>query len=184
MAETSKPRETGVFPRRELLEALVHEYHRHRRPDVRTRFERVLEERVPKARVRKEWNEYLDDRGKRPAEPRALPQLLYRGVSDFGSVIEVRRSDEAELLVEIDDAVVDRLESADEIGAPEFRFDGTPYNETFGVSGTALDALADFVEGDAPPPWGDAPALLTDGLIDSRLRLTPRGRRAITARRR
>lgn len=193
-----------TLPQREMLQALARSYRRlqsdakhegaksserqhleERLVDVRNRFERLLVEWVPQDRARKAWNAYLDKGRGAPGKPTAVRPLVFRGVSEFGAMIEVRRAGGGDLDVDIDGALAERLDAAHELDDTEphlrFRLDGTAYLETFEVSLDALDALADFVEGGAPP-WDAAPGLLADGLIDSHFALTPRGRRALSAR--
>ena len=63
-----------------------------------------------------------------------------------------------------------------------FRVDGLEAQEMFATSPEALDALAEYVADDRPPPWHHAAELLAEGLIDIHFALTPCGRRALASR--
>jgi hypothetical protein len=196
----------GSLPRREELEALVRHYHHlqneHERAspesstrrrledrllDVRERFDRLLEEWVPEEELRREWREHLHNRAPAPSGPPAIRPLLFYGVTDAGSVVEVRGKKGEELEVRVDGALTERVAAAKDLSSPTppltFRVDGIEAHETFTASAEALDALADFLDDDGrPPPWDHASELLADGLIDTHFALTPRGRRALASR--
>jgi hypothetical protein len=106
------------FPRREELEALVRYYHHlqneHKRAalesamrrrveetllEVRRGFDRVLEEWVPEEKLRHAWREHLHYRAPEPPGPPAIRPLVFRGVSEAGSVVEIRGTKGEELEV-------------------------------------------------------------------------------------
>jgi hypothetical protein len=194
------------LPRREELEAVVRHYHQlqneHERAspgsstrrrleerllDLRQRFDRLLEEWVPEDELRREWREHLHNRAPMPSGPPAIRPLLFSGVTDAGSVVEVRGKKDEELEVRVDGALAARVVAAKDLSSVtpllRFRVDGIAAHETFTASAEALDALADFLEEDGrPPPWDHASELLADGLIDAHFAVTPRGRRALASR--
>jgi len=197
--------ESEVLPLREELESLVHSYyhlrneHKQAAPEssmrrgiedrmhaVRERFERVLSEWVPEEELQEAWRAHIENRGPAPAEPVAIQPVLFRGVSDAGSVVEIRRRSGEELEVRVDGALIERIEGEKDFqvtGHPvRFRLGGIEVGETFAASSEALEALADYVDGSGAPPWEHAQELLADGLIDTHFGLMPRGRRALHAR--
>jgi hypothetical protein len=200
-------RRIATLPRRELLETLARAYHRlqneHKRAaqesgnrrrieermlEVRERFDRLLVEWVPDDGDRRAWDEHLHYRRGAPAGPPAIRPLVFRGVSDDGSVVEVRGTQGEELAVEVDGALVVRVAAEKDFASTmpglTFGLDGVGFHESFEASEAAVDALAEFVEGGSagPPPWDVAEELLADGLVDARFALTPRGRRALAGR--
>ncbi len=195
------------LPTRDELEALVRHYHHleseHKRAspesstrrrleerllDVRERFDRVLEEWVPEDELRREWREHLHNRAPMPSGPPVIRPLLFHGVTDAGSVVEVRGTKGEELEVRVDGALTERVVAWKDLSSVTppltFRVGWIEAHETFTVSAEALDALADFLDDDGrPPPWDHASELLADGLIDMHFAATPRGRRALASRR-
>jgi hypothetical protein len=198
--------EPETLPRREVLEALARQYHHlhteitsrrqgsgvRRRLEkkemgVRERFERLLAEWVPDLDLRQAWRDHLDMHTPRPAGPPAVRPLVFRGQSeDVGSVVEVRRGRDGLLNVEVDGALVERLDADENLAltAPRlaFHLDHTAFRETFSASTEALGALAAFASEGGSPPWEHAEELLADGLVDPAFALTPRGRRALPRR--
>jgi hypothetical protein len=189
-------------PIREELEALAHEYHHlqneHKRAaegssqrrkieerllDVRERFDRVLEEWVPDEELRRAWSDYLQYDAPAPDGPPAIRPLVFYGVTEAGSVVEVRGRKEEELEVWVDGALFERIDAdKDLLGVTSpavLRFDGFEAEERFTASPDAIEALADFLDDGKPPPWDHASELLADGLIDIHFAVTPRGRRAL-----
>jgi hypothetical protein len=191
------------LPRREVLQTLARHYHHlqneHKRAGfesgvrrrieeqllgVRERFDRLLEEWVPDTELQQAWREHLHNRVAAPAGPAAIRPLVFRGRSEAAAVVEVRGKGGDELEVEIDGSVVARIAGEKDftpvIPSFRWRFDGVEFEELFDVSTEALDALADSLREDQPPPWEHATELLADGLIDTHAALTPRGRRALS----
>jgi len=190
------------LPVREELEALTHFYlHLHnelertkpgssirrktedRLLDVREQFDRLLDEWVDDDELRERWREHLHTHGPAPAEPKGIPQLVFRGENDAGSVVEVR-PDGNELRVFVDGSLLERVDPrrdlASRVPGLVFHLDGFQFRETFAAPPEALQALTAFLE-DGEPPWEHVSELLGDGLIDAHLGLTPRGRRALAA---
>ena len=190
---------------REELEALVRRYHHlqneHKRAsvesgvrrrieerllEIRARFDRVLAEWVADEELKRAWWEHLHYRAPEPQEPPAVQPLVFRGVSEAGSAVEVRRRDDEELEVWVDGSLIERIAGDKDfapVAAPlRVRLNGTgPVQETFSVTDDALDALSEFLDGGSPP-WEHASDLLADGLVDIHLDLTPRGHRALASR--
>ena len=195
------------LPRREELEALVRHYHHlqneHQRAgvesstrrrieerllDVRQRFDRLLEEWVPEDELRRAWLEHLHNRAPAPSGPPAIRPRLFYGVTDAGSVVEVRGKKDDELEVRVDGTLTERVAADKDLSSVtpplSFGVDGIEAHETFAASAGALDALAGFLDANGePPPWDHASELLADGLIDTHFAVTPRGRRALASRR-
>ena len=193
------------LPRREQLQALARHYHHlqneHERTppessvrrriekrllDVRERFERLLEEWVPEEELRRAWIDHLANRGPEPEGPPPIEPVVFRGITEAGSVVEVTGHEGEELDVWVDGSLAERVAADRDLSSVTpglvFRADGIEAQETFDASAEALDALAEFVEGDTAPPWDYAAELLSDGLIDTHFALTPRGRRALAQR--
>jgi hypothetical protein len=193
------------LPRREELEALVRYYHHlqneHKRAplesgmrrrieerllEVRQRFDRVLAEWVPEEDLRRAWWEHLHNRAPAPPGPASIRPLVFRGVSEAGSVVEVRGKKGEELEVRVDGALIERIAGEKDFSSEtpdlRFRLDGNEAHETFSASPEAVAALADFLDDGKAPPWDYAAELLADGLIDVHFALTPRGRRALASR--
>jgi hypothetical protein len=190
---------------REELEALVRRYHHlqneHKRAslesgvrrrieerllEIRARFDRVLSEWVADEELKRAWWEHLRHRAPEPDEPPAVHPLVFRGISEAGSTVEVRRREGDELEVWVDGALIERIAGNKDfapVTAPlRVRLNGTgPVQEIFSVRDDALDALSEFLDGGSPP-WEHASELLADGLVDVHLDLTPRGHRALASR--
>ena len=187
----------------EELEALAHAYHlleariAGAEPDgaerleleeellrLHRRFERVLEESVRDEAVREQWHAHLHSRGPVPAQPPAVDPVVFRGESDSGSVVEIRRRGD-ELAVRVDGEPVDALDDPDELRTRRpgltVRVGGTEFHETFEASSPAIHALAEWAETGRMLPWEHVAELLEDGLVDPHLDITHRGRRAIPA---
>jgi hypothetical protein len=192
------------FPRREQLEALVAHYRHlqnehHRAPvdsaprrrieekllDVRSRFERVLDEWVPEEELRRAWWEHLHNRAPEPDGPSEIRPLVFAGRSEVtGSIVEIRSKQADVLEVMVDGAPFERADADEDFSVTvppvKFRLNGNEFVELFSASPEALRALAEFLDMEgATPPWDYAPELLADGLIDTNFALTPRGRRAL-----
>ena len=197
--------EASTLPLREELAALVHHYHHlhndleHEKPegstrrkledrvlDVRERFDRLLDEWVPDEELREQWREYIHGRRAEPDEPVGIEPLVFQGVTDAGSVVQIRdRADEYQVWV--DGSLQERIAARKDLSVDDpdlhFRWDGKEIAETFNASAEALAALAqDRDDPDSSPPWDYASELLADGLIDVHFGLTPRGKRATAAR--
>ena len=194
--------EPAALSLREELAALVHHYqHLHndlerekpegstRREledkvlDVRERFDRLLGEWVPDEELREQWREYIHNRRPEPDEPDPIEPLAFQGLTDAGSVVQVRgQADEYEVWV--DGSLQERIAARKDLSVDKpvlhFRWDNKEIPETFNASEEALNALAAYRDHrDASPPWEYASELLADGLIDVHFDLTPRGKRAI-----
>jgi hypothetical protein len=199
------PKQFEPLALREELQALVRYYRHlqnehHRAPvessmrrrieerllDVRERVDRLLEEWVDDQELRSAWREHLHNRAPEPDGPEAIRPLVFRGVTEAGSDVEVREKSGDELEVRIDGALIERIAAEEDFASTvtplRVRLDGFRAEETFSASAEAIDALARFVESDDPPPWDFASELLADGLIDVHVALTPRGRRALAGK--
>jgi hypothetical protein len=195
------------LPLREELEALARHYqhlqveHQNASPGssarrrledklmrVRERFDRVLDEWVPDEELRDAWRAFLEHHGPEPDGPSAMEPVVFRGRSEVtGSIVEIRASGD-ELRVEVDGTLVERVAAEMDFAATEpvvtYRLNGQEFEELFDVSDEALQALADFLDGEESPPWEYASELLADGLVDVHFALSPRGRRALASARR
>ncbi len=195
----------AIQPRREELEALARRYHhlqvehqsfkrgstiRRRIEDellaVRERFDRLLEEWVPDEELEDQWREYLEHHAPEPDGPPPIDPVVFRGRSEAGSEVVVKRRAKDELEVWVDGSLYERIAGEDDFRQPiaGFRLNDVLVEEEFTASPEALDTLAEFVaDGEwKSPPWEFASELLADGLIDVTFAVTPRGRRALAAR--
>jgi hypothetical protein len=197
--------EASALPLREELAALVHHYqHLHNelereKPEgstrrelegklleVRERFDSILEEWVPDEDLREQWREYIHNRRPEPDGPAGIEPLVFQGVTDAGSVLQVRgQADEYQVWV--DGSLQERIAARKDLSVDKpvlhFRWDGKEIAETFNASAEALTALAEYRDdSDSSPPWEYASELLADGLIDIHFDLTPRGKRATAGR--
>jgi hypothetical protein len=193
--------EASALPLKEELAALVHHYqHLHnelerekpegstRRKledkvlDVRERFDRLLEEWLPDEELREQWREYIHGRRPEPDEPAGIEPLVFQGVTDAGSIVQVRgHADEYQVWVDgsLQERIAARRDLSVDTPDLHFRWDGKEIAETFNASEEALNALAEFRnDPGSSPPWDYASELLADGLIDIHFDLTPRGKRA------
>jgi hypothetical protein len=193
--------EASTLPLREELAALVHHYQHlhneleHEKPEgstrreledkllaVRERFDRLLEEWVPDEELREEWREYIHNRRPEPDQPAGIEPLVFQGLTDAGSVVQVRgQADEYQVWV--DDSLQERIAARKDLSVDKpvlhFRWDGKEIAETFNASEDVLNELAQYrAEPNTSPPWEYASELLADGLIDIHFDLTPRGKRA------
>jgi hypothetical protein len=161
---------------RRHLERRVHE--------LETRFEELLQEWALDEELQAAWRAHLRAGAPTPAEPVEAWPLVFRGIAETGSDVEIRERADGAYDVTVDGSLVERIEAALDFAGTtarrEFDLDGTVFHETFVASGPALEALDDFVaEGLSEPPWPAAPELIADGLVDSHFGLTPRGHRAL-----
>ncbi len=192
---------TVIEPRRELLDALARRYHHlqveHQKfepgnsvrrrledelLDVRTRFERALDEWLPgDEELRGRWHAYLEHHAPLPDAPPTLHPVVFRGRSAVsGSVVEIR-GEEDDLEVWVDGSLVERIAGEKDFRQPivTFRLNGNEFEEEFRASPESIQALAGFVQGGGSPPWEYGYELLEDGLVDVHWGVTPRGRRAL-----
>jgi hypothetical protein len=190
-----------AVPLREELEALAHAYHlleaeigrldaddpEPRELDeellrIHKRFERVLEESLRDDGLGDRWHAHLHLRAAVPPEPPPADPVVFRGESDAGSVVEVRRHGDA-LDVRVDGEPAEGLADPDELRTRRpgltLRVGDTEFHETFEASAPAIHELAEYAETRRKPPWQHATELLEDGLVDPEWEITPRGRRAI-----
>jgi hypothetical protein len=130
------------------------------------------------------WLDYLHKGGPLP-DAALRPPVLFRGRSENGSTLEIRRGPDAQCEVVIDGAPVARLSPRSlRLGhAPgPVRLFGHDFIEEATASPEALEALRAWVlrpNGDAP--WQHAPELFEDGTIDPDFGLTERGRRLLSS---
>ena len=173
--------------RRAGVESSVRRRMEPRLHELELRFERLLHEWAPDEELQAAWRAHLHGDAPEPAQPAASRRLVFRGVAEMGSVVEIRPRADGDYDVDLDGHVVERLlgeGEADafgkEVGA--FTLDGRVFLETFAASRPALEALGEFVaEREPHPPWPFAPELAADGLIDRDFGLTRRGHRALVA---
>ena len=141
------------------------------------------DEWVPDEELREQWREYIHNRRPEPDEPVGIEPLAFQGLTDAGSVVQVRgQADEYQVWV--DGSLQERIAARKDLSVDKpvlhFRWDNKEIPETFNASEDALNALAAYRDDrDVSPPWEYASELLADGLIDVHFDLTPRGKRAI-----
>jgi hypothetical protein len=198
---SGRQNDLDVLAVREELDALVRYYHHLKQEHERAkpesgirrrleerlervgeRFERVVEEWVPEPELREAWRAHARYRGPEPSGPPAIRRLVFRGISEAGSLVEIRQHGD-ELDVEVDGSLYERIAGEREFAGrvlETYELEGVQVRETFAASAEALQAVADFYEQEgSSPPWKHASELLADGLIDVHFDLTPRGRRAL-----
>jgi hypothetical protein len=148
------------------------------------RFERLLAHTPDDPETRAGWRAHLHHGAAAPSAAEVEAPLLFRGRSDAGAEVVVRRLGPRELDVVVDGAQVERLVSADEllsvIPGLAFEVGGRLYDEIFLASDDALGALRAALDGGRAAPADRE--LWLDGLVDRELALTPRGRRALAER--
>jgi uncharacterized protein YhaN len=194
--------EPSSLPLREELLALVHQYQHlhneiersnlessprreleHKLRDVRERFDRLLDEWVPDETAREEWREHIHGRRPAPDEPAGIDPLVFQGLTDAGSIVQVRGETD-EYGIWVDGSLQERIAARKDLSVAtpnlHFRWDGKEIAETFNASDEALSALADYLDSqDRSPPWEYASELFADGLIEVHFDLAPRGHRAL-----
>ena len=187
---------------RDELEQLVHEYRHvhdeHRRArrgsrtrrhlgsrleELRTRFEHLLAATPVDDETRRRWRHHLRHSAPEPDEPAGFAPLLYLGSSETGSQLRLTARDDGTLDAAVDGTTVALLDKAEELDETEpplgFRLDGTLFYEEFAATPAARAALRESLELGDPPEPELVGELLADGLVDRRLGVTPRGRRAL-----
>lgn len=182
------------------LEELVEEYHHvqaeHRRTspegsarrhlrarldELEERFERLLRHEVDGEPERERWRARLHHGAPAPPPPPERPPVLFRGRAETGSTVELRRGAAGEVLVEVDGALVERIDS--EVDGDVFLLGDREFVETFDAPPAALEALRAWASDPSGPlPHEHVAALVEDGLLDEQLALTARGRRLLRHR--
>lgn len=149
------------------------------------RFLSLLARWVPDQQDRHGWWKHFRHGGDPPEEPRVPEQLLFRGVSETGSLVEVRHRADGSHDVYIDGSLMEHARGRMPValGTPVAgppTFGEQELVELFDAPEEALEALREYAGAPAAdPPWHHARALLEDGLIDANFGLTARGRRAL-----
>ena len=150
------------------------------------RFGRLLSHWVPDAAFRQRWTRYLHEGGPPPDAPRIATPPDFMGITDAGSQVEVRMSEDGGY-----DLIVDgRIESHEAVPwyldpdmLEPIQIAEHMCRELFNAPPAAVQALAAFLSTPrAEPPWAWARALFEDGLIDANFGLTPRGQRRLGKR--
>src|SRR5262249_49279281 len=81
-------------------------------------FDRLVLELAPDEAARQAWSRHLHYREAMPSLPAAIQPLVFSGISDAGSIVEIRRGNGDELGVEIDGALVERVAPAKDLAGP------------------------------------------------------------------
>jgi hypothetical protein len=193
---------TALHVSREELEQLAREYHRvreeHRRaaPGTRARrrlgatldrlqrrFDRLLTATGADAGTREHWHEHLWHDAPEPSFPGATAPLVFAGRSADGTRLRLLMRPDGDLDAIVDGTLTSRVEADEELTrtAPGlvFELDGVAFTERFATPPDARAELRAAIEASEPPPERLLSTLLTDGLLDRQLGLTPRGRRAL-----
>jgi protein required for attachment to host cells len=148
------------------------------------RFEALLDHWVTDGSLRDAWMRHLYQGDPAPDEPRFPAPLLFKGATEAGGIIEIRRAADGFHDVLLDGAVIRHEEvpwhlDSDLIGPVQIG--ERTCVEVFAAPAEAVDALATFLSTpEAEPPRAWARALLEDGLIGPDFELTPRGQRRLT----
>jgi hypothetical protein len=153
--------------------------------ELESRIERRLALWVPEEDERRQWRAHLHHGGPAPSLPAAPAPLVFHGVADDGSIVEVRAQGHKEQRLYVDGAPRGPIPPVPSVLSPEgLRLAGMRCRETFTASPDSLAELRRHVSvGAGELPWEHAPDLLRDGLIDPDFGLTARGRRALTGSR-
>ena len=149
--------------------------------ELEAHFERILGEWTTDDTLREAWREFLRGRAPAPDEPRVTLPPLFKGRTDAGSLVDIRRAPDGYDIF-IDGARSDHSNvpwHLDPDTRGPVRIGEHPCEETFDAPPAAIAALTEFLAGRADPPWQWARELLEDGLVDPELALTPRGRRCL-----
>lgn len=148
--------------------------------DMEKRFEALLDRWVHSDDEREQWLVYLRQGGEAPMPPSRLPPLVFKGRSDFGSVVEIREMPDDHCDIIMDGHVTTRMPSGWRPGRV-FRIEGNEFSEVTDAPAEALEALrAHVAKPEGSPPWQWAPALLEEGLIDVNFAVTERGRQLLS----
>ena len=153
--------------------------------ELESRIERRLALWVPEEDERRQWRAHLHHGGPAPSWPAVPAPLVFYGVADDTSIVEVRGQGDQDQRLYVDGAPRGPIPPVPGVLSPEgLQLAGMRCRETFTA---APDALAELrrhtLAGAGEPPWQHAPDLLRDGLIDPDFGLTARGRRALTGSR-
>ncbi|MDB4954169.1 MAG: hypothetical protein JWO36_1738 [Myxococcales bacterium] len=153
----------------------------HKLDEITGHFERLLGEWVRDESLRTHWREFFHGREAPPDEPAVPASPVFKGRTEAGAIVIVRPAPDGYDII-VDGALLDR-------GTASWNFDPdirTPiriadrtYEEIFDAPPIAIAALRQFILG-GEPPWPWARELIEDGLIDTELALTSRGRRRLT----
>lgn len=148
------------------------------------RFERTLHQWVQDPEQREAWIRYLYDRASPPDVAPVESPPLFKGVTEVGSRVEVRRAGDGAYDVLVDGSI----ESHERIPwhlDPDMiepvRIGDHNCREVTDAPPEALRALEEFKNApNSQPPWRWAGALYSDGLIDENFGLTVRGERILS----
>jgi protein required for attachment to host cells len=149
--------------------------------DIKDHFEHLLAGWVAEPALRERWRDFLRGAAGAPDGPHLRPPPLFKGRTEAGTVVEILPEANG-YTVFVDGQRVDcddvpwQLEP-DMRGRVQIR--EHVCEEAFDAPEEAVRALDEFLTGRAKPPWPWARELIEDGLIDSQLSLTPRGRRCL-----
>jgi len=159
----------------------------HKMAELADRFERLLEHWAPEPGIADAWRQHLRGRGPRPDGPDLAEPPLFRGTTDGGARIEVRRTAGNDGVDEVD-IFCDGARIARESGPWTLEAEaiepvtiaGQVCIDSNDASPDAISALRDFIARPGrEPPWRFARELYEDGLIDIDFALTARGGRCL-----
>lgn len=155
--------------------------------EIAARFERLIEHWIAGDPRAEAWRRHLYDGAPAPDGPELAEPPLFRGESDAGARIEVRRApgDSGAAYDVLSDGARIARESAPWHLEPELiepvTVAGQTCRDTFDASAEAQNALAAWIAASSgDPPWRFARELHDDGLIDFDFALTARGRRCLS----
>lgn len=162
--------------RRAGVESSGRRHLRARLDDAEREFEQLLLEAVDGEEERAAWRDRLRHGSTAPQAPPSPGALAFKGRSEGGSIVEVRRREDGDHDVVVDGAPVDRLGGA--IDFDTYVDGDRRFPEVFDAPPEARSALLAWVA----DPSGAAPLehlhdLVADGLVDRHFGLTGRGRR-------
>ncbi len=161
--------------------------HRHlgqKMADLAARFERLVQHWVDDAALAEAWRRHLVGGAPQPDGPDLAEPPFFRGRTEAGARIEVRRAPDGEAYEIFSDGTRIARESGPwEVEAEAMQpvtIAGQTCLDSNDASPQAIAALRDFLaRPGAEPPWRFARELYEDGLIDIDFALTARGRRCL-----
>jgi protein required for attachment to host cells len=150
---------------------------------LRGKFDKLIARWVQDEAVRDAWTRYLHEGGSPPEEPRGSTPPVFKGVTEAGSTVEVRPTEDRGYDLVVDGAVI-RHETVPWHLDPDIiepiQIAGYKCREVCDAPPQALRELAAFLATpESEPPWRWVRALTADGLVDANLALTPRGYRLL-----
>lgn len=150
---------------------------------LRERFERLVAHWIQDETLRGAWTKHFHEGGPAPDEPRIAAAPAFKGITETGSKVEVRPTEDGGYDVLVDG----RIECHEKVpwhldpdAIEPIQIGEHTCQEICDAPSDALAALVTYLAtSEAEPPWRWSRALIEDGLIDDNFGLTPRGYRLV-----